>query len=113
MAASTERNEAGSPSPSTQEKEHTGSRYNLHMQKPREYIFAQLNKTMEGKISGDENNSMFSQVVNIAFSQMSAKKRIKKHGKEGVATIFKEYEQLHNKEVFQRIKKQRITPEIQ
>jgi hypothetical protein len=55
---------------------------------------------MEMKENKEELKETFPQVVNVCFTQMSANKGIKAYGKKAVATMLKEYKQLHEMAVF-------------
>ena len=51
----------------------------------------------------------FKRLVAICMTQMSAKKRIKKHGEVAINAILKEYAQLHDLDVFKPRHKDELT----
>mmetsp|Transcript_1239 Transcript_1239/g.1759 ORF Transcript_1239/g.1759 Transcript_1239/m.1759 type:complete len:407 (-) Transcript_1239:1408-2628(-) len=100
----------------TQEESEKTHNYNLRSVGKKDYsdMFIQLAglTDVHDEETTEVKGDMFSKVVHVTFTQMSAKKGIKEFGERAIAAVLKEYRQLHDKQVFERIRKNVLTNDI-
>jgi len=74
-------------------------------------MYTQLMQTVakNNKSGSTKPQFMFTQTVSCVITQMNAKQGIRKQGKDAILVIFKEYQQLKDKSVFNRIPLQKLT----